>query len=169
MSTDDRCSVFGVRRMLQAGFRFCKKKNKKRNFVMELQLCAEKKFVLDHQVPLKEGLNLLHWSNLGVSSERGSAQIKKPVLISKVEISGVAFTSQCTKCRPGTYSEEGADHCDECPANTFSEKAAAGCSSCDLDTYSGKSFLKSTLARYSSRTVSSPPPPACGVQPFVIA
>ncbi len=45
------------------------------------------------QVPLKTGLNLLHWKNLGVGGD-GGTRIEKPVLISKIEISGVAFTSQ---------------------------------------------------------------------------
>ena len=56
--------------------------------------------------------------------------------------SGLAYTSECTKCKNGTYSEEGASSCKECAVNTYSEKGATECKPCDTDTtYSGKSCL----------------------------
>ena len=95
-------------------------------------------FVRREQVQLKTGLNLLTWKTLGVTSD-DKAQIRKPILISKIEIFGVAFTSQCTKCRPGTFSSAGADMCEECDSNTYSQKGAAKCLPCDKDTqYSGR-------------------------------
>ena len=53
-------------------------------------------------------------------------------------VAGVAYTSECTVCKPGTYSGEGSISCSDCPANTYSGKGAAQCISCKADTeYSG--------------------------------
>lgn len=88
-------------------------------------------------VSLKSGLNLLHWKTMGVSNDETS--IKKPILIRKIEISGVAYTSECTKCKSGSYSNntEGAAVCTPCPANFKSERGAKICSPCPSYQYSG--------------------------------
>ena len=88
---------------------------------------------------LKSGLNLLTWKTLGVTSD-DKAHIKKPILISKIEIFGVAFTSKCTNCKAGTYSAQGADMCEECDRNTYSTKGSASCLPCNSDQYSGEIF-----------------------------
>ena len=44
---------------------------------------------------------------------------------------GVAFSSSCTPCRAGTYSQGGARSCLECPKNHFSEREAHYCTPCN--------------------------------------
>ncbi|XP_037070770.1 endosome/lysosome-associated apoptosis and autophagy regulator family member 2-like [Pollicipes pollicipes] len=80
-------------------------------------------------VDLKAGLNVLHWKTIGMDLHTGKA-----VLLKKVEISGVAYTSSCTPCKNGTYSHGAADHCRRCPANTRSGRGARQCAACDKDT-----------------------------------
>lgn len=53
-------------------------------------------------------------------------------------LSGVAYTSECFHCKPGTHSEEpGSARCTLCPADTYSNKGATVCQQCDSDQYSG--------------------------------
>lgn len=52
---------------------------------------------------------------------------------------GVGFTSECSKCRKGTYSSSGAEICTPCKPNTYSGDGADICQPCDLTkTYSCK-------------------------------
>jgi hypothetical protein len=44
---------------------------------------------------------------------------------------GVAFSSSCTPCRAGTYSQGGARSCLECPENHFSERESHYCTPCN--------------------------------------
>ena len=55
-------------------------------------------------------------------------------------LTGVAFTSECTKCRNGTYSSGGTAFCAKCDANKYSNRGAAQCENCRADEYSGISF-----------------------------
>ena len=51
---------------------------------------------------------------------------------------GVAYTSQCASCNPGTYSDAGSESCIDCPIDTYSEKGARQCIPCNTATeYSG--------------------------------
>lgn len=51
---------------------------------------------------------------------------------------GVAYTSECFLCRPGTFSKTpGSSFCDLCPRNTYSSKGASSCTSCPETQYSG--------------------------------
>lgn len=51
---------------------------------------------------------------------------------------GVAYTSECFPCKPGTYAaKQGSTFCKLCPANTYSNKGEASCHPCDSDKYSG--------------------------------
>lgn len=84
-------------------------------------------------VPLTSGLNLLHWKTIGFSSS--DAKMKKPVMIRKIEITGVAYTSECTKCKEGTYSSEGAKACTPCQVNMYSGRGEGMCKACDDDQY----------------------------------
>lgn len=81
-------------------------------------------------VSLKKGLNVFKWRVISTNSEKSAT--KDPVLIRKVEITGVGFTSECTKCRSGTYSSGGTESCTPCPDNYYSEYGAQTCSPCDI-------------------------------------
>ena len=62
-------------------------------------------------------------------------------------ISGVAYTSECTSCRAGTYSMSGASSCTDCPANTYSTKGSSDCRPCDVTThFSGLHLTAHSLA-----------------------
>ncbi|XP_072569382.1 endosome/lysosome-associated apoptosis and autophagy regulator 1 isoform X2 [Paramormyrops kingsleyae] len=88
-----------------------------------------------HYVELSHGNNVLYWRTTGFSMGTSSV---KPVLLRNVAIKGVAYTSECFHCKPGTYSgEAGAARCAPCPANTYSNKGATSCQSCAEDFYSG--------------------------------
>lgn len=51
---------------------------------------------------------------------------------------GVAYTSECFPCKPGTYADEqGSSFCKLCPENTYSNKEETSCHQCDSDKYSG--------------------------------
>lgn len=51
---------------------------------------------------------------------------------------GVAYTSECFHCKPGTYSAQpGSAHCAPCPADSYSTKGATVCHQCEQDKYSG--------------------------------
>lgn len=53
-------------------------------------------------------------------------------------LSGVAYTSECFHCKPGTHSaKQGSARCAPCPADTFSNKGATVCHQCDRDKYAG--------------------------------
>lgn len=56
---------------------------------------------------------------------------------------GVAYTSECFPCKPGTFSDKpGSFICQVCPRNTYSEKGAKECIRCDEDSqFSGKMSL----------------------------
>uniref|UniRef100_T1J4E8 MRH domain-containing protein n=1 Tax=Strigamia maritima TaxID=126957 RepID=T1J4E8_STRMM len=88
-------------------------------------------------VQLKKGLNVLHWKTIGITSDQDE-QRNNPVLIKKIEIYGVAYSSVCIECPGGSYSEGGASFCLECPENTFAEKGSVQCEPCQSTQYSGK-------------------------------
>lgn len=51
---------------------------------------------------------------------------------------GVAYTSVCFHCKPGTHSAKpGSARCAPCPADTFSTKGATVCHQCEQDKYAG--------------------------------
>ncbi|KAL3852290.1 hypothetical protein ACJMK2_015952 [Sinanodonta woodiana] len=80
---------------------------------------------------LKSGLNILSWKAFSVETEIEQPQASPVILIKKIEISGVAFTSECSKCKNGTYSSSGSHSCTPCPINTYSGRGASQCNSCD--------------------------------------
>ncbi|XP_013411931.1 UPF0577 protein KIAA1324-like homolog isoform X2 [Lingula anatina] len=81
-------------------------------------------------INLKQGPNTLVWKVMAFNTGQTKHSFK-PVLIRNVEISGVAYTSECTKCRNGTHSDEGANICSLCKENTYSLHGAASCTPCD--------------------------------------
>ncbi|XP_063436075.1 endosome/lysosome-associated apoptosis and autophagy regulator family member 2-like isoform X3 [Mytilus trossulus] len=82
---------------------------------------------------LEKGLNVLKWRVVGIGSDR-SKQTVAPVLIRKIEVTGVGFTSVCAQCKSGTYSSEGSEICTPCKPNTFSKPGADMCKPCNLAT-----------------------------------
>ncbi|XP_035257144.1 endosome/lysosome-associated apoptosis and autophagy regulator family member 2-like [Anguilla anguilla] len=84
-----------------------------------------------HTVDLKSGTNILYWRTTGILL---GTKVVKPVLLKNVQIEGVAYTSECFPCKPGTFSKTpGSSSCDLCPRNTFSGKGASSCTHCDKD------------------------------------
>ncbi|KAI4543818.1 hypothetical protein MG293_006612, partial [Ovis ammon polii] len=75
--------------------------------------------------------NILYWRTTGILM--GSKAVK-PVLVKNITIEGVAYTSECFPCKPGTFSDKpGSFICQVCPRNTYSEKGAKECIRCDED------------------------------------
>ncbi|XP_067095809.1 endosome/lysosome-associated apoptosis and autophagy regulator 1 [Osmerus mordax] len=86
-----------------------------------------------YSVQLNSGNNVLYWRSAGFAL-MGSAV--KPVLLRNIAISGVAYTSECFHCKPGTYSAKpGSAHCASCPADSYSNKGATVCQQCEKDKY----------------------------------
>uniref|UniRef100_A0A7N9CLM2 Endosome-lysosome associated apoptosis and autophagy regulator family member 2 n=1 Tax=Macaca fascicularis TaxID=9541 RepID=A0A7N9CLM2_MACFA len=84
-----------------------------------------------HSVMLKSGTNILYWRTTGILM--GSKAVK-PVLVKNITIEGVAYTSECFPCKPGTFSNKpGSFNCQVCPRNTYSEKGAKECIRCKED------------------------------------
>ncbi|PNJ58421.1 KIAA1324L isoform 2 [Pongo abelii] len=84
-----------------------------------------------HSVMLKSGTNILYWRTTGILM--GSKAVK-PVLVKNITIEGVAYTSECFPCKPGTFSNKpGSFNCQVCPRNTYSEKGAKECIRCKDD------------------------------------
>ncbi|XP_062283027.1 endosome/lysosome-associated apoptosis and autophagy regulator 1 [Scomber scombrus] len=87
-----------------------------------------------HMVQLKSGNNVLYWRTVTFALQDSTV---KPVLLRNIAISGVAYTSECFHCKPGTYSANpGSAHCSPCPADSYSNKGATVCHQCDSDKFS---------------------------------
>ncbi|NXY85898.1 K1324 protein, partial [Alcedo cyanopectus] len=85
------------------------------------------------QVELSHGNNVLYWRTTAFSVW---AKVPKPVLVRNIGITGVAYTSECFPCKPGTFAPAaGSSSCQLCPADTFSGKGATACEPCDPHTY----------------------------------
>ncbi|XP_055882863.1 endosome/lysosome-associated apoptosis and autophagy regulator family member 2-like isoform X1 [Biomphalaria glabrata] len=85
-------------------------------------------------VNLKTGMNVLRWRTIGALSEMMHSTVS-PILIGKIEITGVAYTSECSKCPNGTYSSGGTSFCQLCPADQFSGHGAKQCTPCPSSEY----------------------------------
>ncbi|KAG2468161.1 K1324 protein, partial [Polypterus senegalus] len=89
---------------------------------------------ISYNLDLQRGNNVLFWKTTGLSPD---SSVPKPVLIRAVDITGVAYTSECFPCKAGTYSSKpGSSICSPCPANTYSNKGATVCLQCDKNSYS---------------------------------
>ncbi|XP_069827528.1 endosome/lysosome-associated apoptosis and autophagy regulator 1 [Dendropsophus ebraccatus] len=87
-----------------------------------------------HQVKLTHGTNVLYWRTTAFSM--GFSTLK-PVLLRNIAITGVAYTSECFPCNPGTFApSSGASFCQLCPKNTLSYRGASSCTLCEANTYS---------------------------------
>ncbi|XP_075377906.1 endosome/lysosome-associated apoptosis and autophagy regulator 1 isoform X2 [Mycteria americana] len=86
-----------------------------------------------HSVELSRGNNVLYWRTTAFSVW---SKVPKPVLVRNIGITGVAYTSECFPCKPGTYAPAaGSSACQLCPADTFSSKGATACQPCEPATY----------------------------------
>uniref|UniRef100_A0A8C4YXJ3 Endosome-lysosome associated apoptosis and autophagy regulator family member 2a n=1 Tax=Gadus morhua TaxID=8049 RepID=A0A8C4YXJ3_GADMO len=86
-----------------------------------------------HSVSLKSGSNVLYWRTGAVLM---GSKVVKPVLLKNVQIEGVAYTSECFPCKPGTYSTEpGSDSCLPCLRDTYSGHGASSCTLCNTTTH----------------------------------
>ncbi|KAM9829175.1 endosome/lysosome-associated apoptosis and autophagy regulator 1 [Syngnathus typhle] len=87
-----------------------------------------------HEVELNKGSNVLFWRTTAYTFHTDLSD--KAVLLRNIHISGVAYTSECFHCKPGTHSAKpGAARCDPCPPDTYSNKGATVCQQCDPDKY----------------------------------
>ncbi|XP_072241815.1 endosome/lysosome-associated apoptosis and autophagy regulator family member 2 isoform X1 [Leuresthes tenuis] len=85
-----------------------------------------------HTVSLKSGTNILYWRTGGVLM---GTKVVKPVLLKNVQIEGVAYTSECFPCKPGTFSRApGSSTCEPCPRDTHSGHGASSCTPCNTTT-----------------------------------
>ncbi|NXA56573.1 K1324 protein, partial [Nothocercus julius] len=86
-----------------------------------------------HSVELSRGNNVLYWRTTAFSVW---ARVPKPVLLRNVAITGVAYTSECFPCKPGSFAAAaGSSSCRLCPADAFSGKGATACQPCERDAY----------------------------------
>ncbi|NXS93648.1 K1324 protein, partial [Jacana jacana] len=86
-----------------------------------------------HSVELSRGNNVLYWRTTAFSVW---SKVPKPVLVRNIGITGVAYTSECFPCKPGTFAPAaGSSSCQLCPADTFSSKGATACQPCEPPTY----------------------------------
>ncbi|XP_028814403.1 UPF0577 protein KIAA1324-like isoform X2 [Denticeps clupeoides] len=86
-----------------------------------------------HTVGLKSGTNIMYWRTTGIMV---GAKVVKPVLLKNIQIEGVAYTSECFPCKPGTFSRSpGSSSCELCARDTYSGRGASSCTACDQDTH----------------------------------
>ncbi|XP_027495672.1 UPF0577 protein KIAA1324-like homolog [Corapipo altera] len=98
-----------------------------------------------HSVTLKSGSNILYWRTTGILM---GSKVVKPVLVKNITIEGVAYTSECFSCKPGTFSDKpGASGCQVCPRNTYSEKGAKECTKCKEEMYYADEGSSSCIER----------------------
>uniref|UniRef100_A0A673CT28 Si:ch211-163l21.8 n=1 Tax=Sphaeramia orbicularis TaxID=375764 RepID=A0A673CT28_9TELE len=91
-------------------------------------------------IDLSKGNNVLYWRTITYSLQGAAVE---PVQLRNIAISGVAYTSECFHCKPGTHSaKEGSAHCSPCPADSYSTKGATVCHECSKDEYAGMSGCK---------------------------
>uniref|UniRef100_A0A3P9KN75 Si:ch211-163l21.8 n=1 Tax=Oryzias latipes TaxID=8090 RepID=A0A3P9KN75_ORYLA len=87
-----------------------------------------------YTVDLTSGNNVLYWRSTSYALQGAAV---KPVLLRNIQVSGVAYTSECFHCKPGTHSAKaGSARCTPCPADTYSNKGATVCHQCEKDKYS---------------------------------
>ncbi|CAH1264541.1 KIAA1324L, partial [Branchiostoma lanceolatum] len=89
----------------------------------------------EESIDLTSGNNVIYWKTTGLSF--GNERKPKPVFIKKITIEGVAYTSECTKCPPGTYTDQpGQSECAKCPRNQRAEhEGSAECVACNATEY----------------------------------
>lgn len=91
---------------------------------------------------LKPGLNFLTWKIIPLGSYTDALQ--HSIFIQSIEITGLAFVSECTDCPAGTYSDRSKSReCKLCPKNTYSNNLGSrSCKGCEPDSYSYEGPIK---------------------------
>lgn len=91
----------------------------------------------------QKGMRMYDQSRLGPDRTWTDSNVKENVenelgliTIKNIEVYGVSYTSECTPCEPGTYTDsEGSRRCTFCPENTFAQKRGSiSCSPCPNST-----------------------------------
>ncbi|GMR50717.1 hypothetical protein PMAYCL1PPCAC_20912, partial [Pristionchus mayeri] len=85
------------------------------------------------RLELRTGPNVISWTVTNSREASGGGVI----VMSRIDVVGIAFTRSCTPCPAGTYSERGAAECKPCHAGFFSTKGSPECGQCPLSQYSG--------------------------------
>ncbi|XP_059421236.1 endosome/lysosome-associated apoptosis and autophagy regulator family member 2-like isoform X1 [Carassius carassius] len=86
-----------------------------------------------HSVNLNSGTNILYWRTTRVTLD---SKAVKPVILKNIRIDGVAYTSECFPCKPGTFSRApGSSSCEPCPRDTYSGRGASSCTPCNSKTH----------------------------------
>ncbi|XP_051952744.1 endosome/lysosome-associated apoptosis and autophagy regulator family member 2-like isoform X2 [Xyrauchen texanus] len=86
-----------------------------------------------HSVNLNSGTNILYWRTTRVTL---GAKAVKPVFLRSIRIEGVAYTSECFQCKPGTFSHTpGLSSCEPCPQDSYSGRGASSCTPCNTKTH----------------------------------
>ncbi|CAD5110887.1 DgyrCDS252 [Dimorphilus gyrociliatus] len=93
-------------------------------------------------VRLNPGLNFLTWKVVPLDSR--SDELQHSIFIQSIEITGLAFVSECTDCPAGSYSDQPKSvGCKPCPINTFSDNLGSiSCQDCEKDSYSFEGHTK---------------------------
>lgn len=86
------------------------------------------------KISLKRGHNLVTWT---IANNIEMTTLADIIYVPKIDIIGLPYTSSCTLCPAGTFSDvEGKEFCENCPANFFSEPGAKTCNPCSSFQYS---------------------------------
>uniref|UniRef100_A0AAX7SVL4 MRH domain-containing protein n=1 Tax=Astatotilapia calliptera TaxID=8154 RepID=A0AAX7SVL4_ASTCA len=78
-----------------------------------------------HTVNVSQRLVVLRWGK----------KVVNPALLKNIHIEGVAYTSECFPCKPGSFSRvPGSSSCEPCPRDTYSGHGASSCTPCNTST-----------------------------------
>lgn len=111
------------------------------------------------QINMKAGRNLITFEATAITY--GGVEMRDPIYIKSIEIQGAAFTTECTPCEPGSYSDKASSYCKLCEENHISGSGATKCSKCnELTEYSPRGSANCTTRKpctdqdyYDTRTV----------------
>ncbi|ODM99963.1 hypothetical protein Ocin01_06725 [Orchesella cincta] len=83
------------------------------------------------EISLHTGLNIFQWKTVGIDAHR-----PKPVIIKRIELEGVGYTSSCNPCPPGFFSDMKASKtCYPCKRDFYANKKSTICTPCDKNEY----------------------------------
>ncbi|KAE9551028.1 hypothetical protein FO519_005762 [Halicephalobus sp. NKZ332] len=86
------------------------------------------------KLELRRGQNLVTWT---VANNIELTTLADIIYVSKVDIIGLPYTSSCSLCPAGTYTNVlGKSYCEPCPPNYYSTEGAKNCEACREFQYS---------------------------------